>query len=163
MKSHVLNAYFYGDPATRTWLVASGEISATDKAVLDILEHPHIKDVQIRFAGGAGETRFYEVVSETLDAPRAAHKYQVKLFNAVNLRTGEMMRFGSCQCAAGAKSQLCRHLIRAAQFDCEMFGDELFTETIIGYKGHIKTKRVVDYFETKISLNRASGASRSGH
>lgn len=91
-----------------------------------ILMSAHVNSVEASFEYEADGTRYYTAITS-----RGAehHKYAVRLWN-----DADGARFGHCVCSAGSKGQTCRHILKAAELDSEMFNIPMFTDTVVKYR-----------------------------
>jgi hypothetical protein len=100
------------------------------KKLNEVLNSRHVSSVECRFEYEADGARYYTAISRK---GFERHRYLVKLGE-----DSDGNRFGGCNCAAGSKDQTCRHILKAAELDTQLFGIPLHTETVEQYKAYLK-------------------------
>jgi hypothetical protein len=85
-----------------------------------VLMSAHIQEVEVKYLSTLNGSRYYQVRTWA-----GRHQYNLRFFEF------EGERKGICTCAS---QKTCRHLIKAAQLDSEMFDTDFHFEVISNYK-----------------------------
>ena len=102
------------------------------KKVLEAINSLHVSTVEVGFECEMDDIRYYTAVTYKSGE---AHRYSVRVQDWTE-ENGEKQTFGKCNCAAGAKNMVCRHLLKVAKIDSERFNRDLYVEEIAGYGAH---------------------------
>lgn len=101
----------------------------TQIAALEVLTSKKVQSVDVSFDGEFDGIRHYTAI--TVNEIGERHEYTVRF-----QEDSDGVRFGKCNCAAGANDVLCRHIIKAALLDSRQTNQELYLPTVAKYKAH---------------------------
>lgn len=100
---------------------------------IEAIRSAHVQSVIAAYEYSADEFRFYTCITRYGDVQ---HKYKVTVQDWFNSETGEMETRAKCQCHAGSKEMLCRHILKVAELDAQMMGREVYPDEICSYKAY---------------------------
>jgi hypothetical protein len=103
------------------------------RKVVEAMKSNHVSSVEVGFEYEADNIRWYTAITHK---GAEQHKYTVRVQDWFNDATNEMERIAKCNCAAGAKDVLCRHIVKVAEVDTERTGKPLFLDDLAKYNGH---------------------------
>lgn len=101
--------------------------------MVEVMQSNHVQSVEVGFEYEADDVRWYTAITRK---GGEQHKYTVRVQDWFNDQTNEMERWCKCNCAAGSKGVVCRHVVRVAEVDTERTGKALFLDDLAGYNGH---------------------------
>lgn len=110
------------------------KIKELRRQVEQVLSSSHVSSVKVAFEYEANGVRYYTAISTRNKVEQ--HRYTVKFAEDAD---GD--RYGHCNCAASAKDMLCRHILKAAALDTELYGKPIYAETVVRYRAHLQYER----------------------
>lgn len=97
--------------------------------VIDAMNSRHVRAVEVSFEYEAQNIRYYSAITAK---DGVQHKYTVRVQDWQE--NGETQRFAACNCRAGSKGMICRHIVRVAEIDTERTGRALYLDDLAEYK-----------------------------
>ncbi len=106
------------------------------KKVMEAISSRHVSMVEVGFEDEMDNIRYYTAVTYKNGE---THRYAVRVQD--RFENGEKQTFAKCNCRAGAKDMVCRHILKVAKIDAEKFNRDLYIETIVNYRAHRNYRR----------------------
>lgn len=103
------------------------------KRVIEAMQSNHVSSVEVGFECEMDNIRYYAAVTYKSGE---AHRYTVRVQDWFNDATNEMERIAKCNCRAGSKDMLCRHLVKVAEIDTERTNRTLYPNDLANYRAH---------------------------
>lgn len=101
------------------------------KKVMEAINSHHVATVEAGYEYEMDNIRYYTAVTYKNGE---AHRYRVRVQD--RFEAGEKQTFASCNCRAGAKDMVCRHILKVAKIDAEKFNRELHLDTLANYQAY---------------------------
>ena len=107
------------------------KLEKANQALAQALKSDHVKSVMVGFEYEADGVRYYTAITRHA---QALHKYTVRVWD--EFEGGELQHIGKCNCYAGSKGLICRHVTRVAEVDALRMQREVYPVQLAQYKAY---------------------------